>query len=200
MVAGPPGWEAQPYPDGTIVLRRTGWGRFTGDLAQPFGLIFLFYYVFASGFRFALRPQLLLGWTMVIPLIVFLLTIAIWLIWGREELRVGFNQLEVRKRLGKWCKVKRLSDGLLLLRWDRDIWGRGYDRTLTWRLEVRGQSGGATLDSRSERGYHGILGELIGGSELPPPPPELIYLGEWVAERTGWNFDRPLTIGKGRWS
>lgn len=207
MVSGPPGWDAERLPDGTTLLRRSGWGRFTSDVLQPVGLLLvgcsivatLLQVLFGQPLRQAHQPASGLVWVVLMPLGILTLGLLLWAIWGKDELRVGPNQLEVRRRLFRWRKVKRLSDGLLVLRWERDLWS-GDRSTVRWKLEARGLGGAATLDCRSDRAYNGILAELIIDSELPRPAPELVFLGEWLAQQTGWNLDQPPPRGKGRLS
>jgi hypothetical protein len=176
LVNTPPGWEVEHLPDGTVLLRRTLWGKLTTESLSPKYLFPLF-----------LLPLLVqMPWRAFAVIAgLALVGILLYVILGREELRVGQNYLERCVGVGQFVKRRRITDGHLTYQYSTTAYrGNMYHHH---RLYLRGIGGQLLLSSYSRSERRSLLTSPLGTNPTKSPY-EITCLAEFLSTHTGWQF------------
>lgn len=192
LVPPPFGWEAEPLPDGTVLLTRRTWGRLSADATVPAMLIVAAFVtaqiLSALGRRGSISAQAMEGirWLVAGCLVgagLGALYALAWAALGRDELRVGPDLLEVRRCLLGRERVRRLPHAVFRLE-TRTNYGDSRG-SVTHRLLAESVAGRIILDSKTRpKGREGLASEE-----------EARDLGRFLAAKTGWAFTDPGASG-----
>jgi hypothetical protein len=185
----PVDWDVEPLPDGTVILRRTAWGRARADYQWTLGLLCV--PLFLGSLLFGRRgvwPHHPLGaalfWVFVGLVIAVAVGALLWLVCGRDELRVGPGFLESRRELWSLGAKKRIEGfaTLRVRRW-RDREGE------TRQLSVENLATSLTLDTIVRRETHFLTGTLGAlGTGIADPATSL---GRFLSAQAGWPLVTP---------
>jgi len=187
----PPGWNVEPLPDGTVRLIRGTWKklrRFAGIGTAFVAIAVMIVFQLAARLPGRALPVLQsprdespYGAALLLEAIVgvVLLLFAVWLIWGREELRVGPGLLESRRELGSLRWVRQVTSGVLRVESYRTCTRNGEE--IHRRLRVQNLGTTITLDGSDRSVFWGGM----------MPDEELTALGRYLASVTGWPFVDP---------
>jgi hypothetical protein len=192
----PPGWEAEPLPDGTVRLRRTTWARLNhGSGASGLAVLaaaWLVANVFLGRGRYVgVRADgaAPLAWPLYVAIGALLLGGAcglVWALFGRFELRAGPGVLEARWRLWGWYRMRRLDSAVLRID-TRNYWTRHGGQRERRALSAQTLGGALTLDAE-ERGGD-LLSAAVNGLMRPADGPAA--LGAYLSSLTGFAFVDP---------
>ena len=193
----PPGWEAEPLPNGMVRLRRTGGGRFLRDATLPTCLIFAALLVGGFTVNMAVSGQhiaaVLFGGIAVLLLGGAVATI-FWGFASHEELLAGPGQLTRRQYLGSYERrwdVEGKHAKLLVTshKSGSDLSRHGTSMTRALHAEYGAQS--HLIDKRTAdhkqyglqfRTMSGVLADGMGGNGRD----EILLMAHYLASETGW--------------
>lgn len=186
-------WTIEPYPDGTVALRKNGFAKFNNVLPWVVpvlvGCLVLFLFSFAriagttsadaTGVG-AILLRVGLGF-------VFFGSIAV-TTFTRLELRAGPAFLEIRRTFLQWESVKRITTVAFL----RVETVRSENRMIRT-LVVENMSGRHVLDCVTVGDYNFLLHTY--GALSTDTPDAASTLGRFLAAQTGWQFSDSLSRG-----
>ena len=187
----PTGWKVEPLPDGTVRMVRGTWLRLrrgAGIGAAFVAIAVMMVFQLAARLPGSALPVLQsprhespYGSALLLEAVVgvLLLLLAIWLIWGREELRVGPGLLESRMELGSLRWVRQVTSGVFRLESYRTYTRNGEE--IHRRLRVQNLGTTITLDGSDRSAFWGGI----------MPDEEITALGRYLASVTGWAFVDP---------
>lgn len=183
-------WTVEPYPDGTVALRKNGFA----NQASPWIVTLIVACLALIGFSFS-RAWRNSDMTTVIFLIAMRIvagTVAfgaiIYGVFIRVELRAGPNFLEIRRRFLHWESVKRITTSALFR-----VETHRHEKRMVRTLFVENLGGRQELDSIATGDYNFLLHTYGALSTDTPDAPS--SLGRFLAAQTGWTFADPLSRG-----
>jgi hypothetical protein len=167
----PPGWESEPTPEGTTLLRRSRALR-----KRQSQVLWTITMLLAGGVAWSLLgtwddPARWAGVGVGVMLGVLSLAGALWLTFRVDEIHLRVGQAERRQRFGRWARTSTFVPAHLAI--ERTVDSDGDER---YALVLRGAGATSCVWQTFQ------------------DPADLIRLGRWMAERLHSRLDLPTEL------